>query len=135
MSSSKKSKKKLEPTDQYSLSRYLWIGAGLGIYFGWIFRPIRPEPSWILPLWLGVVITLAMLALKYIPRSRPPASTILPYAIKTYVSYTIILFVLESRHPVYHWGGKSAVMVMTTVMGMLSGWWYLKFNQRGNSSA
>ena len=110
---------------QYSLSRYLIMGGALGLYFGWFFRPLR-ETSYPFAIALSVVIMLVMVAFRFIPRTRPPARQLLPYAASTFIKYACVLLVLEFRHPIHDMGGRLAVTAMTTIMGVIAGWWYAR---------
>ena len=121
----KKKKEKPQVVQEYPLSRYLWIGAGLGIYFGYVFRP-QSEMDYFFMLRLAGIVTIAMMLFKFIPRSRPPFSQLVPFAIKSYITYAVILIALETRHLAFAYGGRIAVIVLMTITGMLGGLWYAK---------
>lgn len=102
------------------------MGAGLGLYFGWFFRTVRTTTDFSVPLMLAVLITSVMVLLRYVPKSRPPVDTLLPFALKRFAIYLLVLVVLELRVAVMASSGRTAVIAMTTTMGMIVGWLYGK---------
>lgn len=102
--------------------RYLLTGAALGLYFGLFFRPLR-EPSLVLAVELGLLAALVTTLLPLFRGQRPSFVTFLKTLAGHFLKYTLLLAVLELRHPVYDWGGRTAVSVMTTLMGALGGLW------------
>lgn len=100
------------------LGRYLLTGAGIGLYFGYFFRPVR-ETSLFAPVILGAIAALVMVAIK-----RPGWSNAPGLAASTFVKFTFIFAILEARHLAYDWGGKLPTIIMTTAMGLLTGLWF-----------
>ncbi len=101
----------------------VWVGAALGLYFGLFFRPMR-EPN------LGLAVGLALLAAVittlirvWQTRRFEPGAVVKETAV-SWAQYALFLGMLEGRHLAYVWGGKTAVILMTTVLGALSGLWY-----------
>ena len=105
---------------QYSLQRYIWIGAGLGLYFGLFFRPSR-EPSLLIALGLSLVITIVMFLIRLFQRDRLPFQEILKEVPINFLQYLLILAVLEGRHLAWEMGGRTATTILTTLMGMVTG--------------
>jgi hypothetical protein len=109
-------------TTNQLLSRYGLTGGAIGLYFGLFFRPAR-QPSLLFVLGLAILITLVMTAIK-VYRERPSLGGLLKSAALTFLKSILFLILLESRHPVYEYGGKFAVTIYMTVMGILGGLWY-----------
>ncbi len=110
-------KKKRDP--QSHLRQYILTGAALGLYFGWFFRPLREPSLWtIVGLALTVTIVMTLLRVR-----RGEREELLQYAGGTFVRYAVGIAILELRHPVFDWGGRIAVTVMTTACGALFGYW------------
>lgn len=110
--------------------RYLLTGAALGLYFGLFFRPLR-DPSPLLAIELGVLAALVMTVLPLFRGERPSFVTLLKTLGSNFLKYALLLLVLDARHPVYDWGGRTAVSVMTTLVGALGGLW-LAWEQEGS---
>lgn len=103
--------------------RFIWIGGALGLYFGLFFRPIR-EPSLGLAVGLGLAAALATTLLRAWQRKQFAVGAVVKETAVSWAQYTFFLSMLEGRHLAYAWGGKTAVILMTTLMGAISGWWY-----------
>lgn len=114
-------KKETAPRTRSSeLGRYVLTGAGLGLYFGLFFQPLR-EPNLLTPPVLGFVAALLMTLLTL---RRPEARSLpaaLRYGLRAWLGLTLALLLLEARHPVYGAAGKAGVTVFMTVMGAAAG--------------
>lgn len=110
---------------QYSLTRYVLTGAGLGLYFGLFFQPVR-EPYLFTPLLLGSAgaLVMTLLALRR-PEARKPRA-LARYALGAWLGLTLALLVLEGRHPIYNVAGKAGVTLFTTAAGAAAGAWYAR---------
>ncbi len=107
----------------YGMRRYVLTGAGLGLYFGLFFQPVR-EPNLLLPLVLGIVGALLMTLLSL---RRPEARSLRAaarYGFAAWAALTLTLLALEGRHPVFNVAGKPGVALFTTAMGALGGYLY-----------
>ena len=109
-------------TKNQLLTRYALTGGALGLYFGLFFRSAR-QPSLLFALGLAVLITLVTLVIQ-IFRQRPSISYLLKSAALTFLKAGLFLILLELRHPVYGYGGKTAVTIFMTIMGALAGFGY-----------
>lgn len=109
-------------TTNQLLTRYVLTGAGLGLYFGFFFRPAR-EPNVWFALLLAVVVAVVMTAIEAWQK-RPLSWKLLKTAVANFVKAFLFLLLLELRHPVYDYGGKVAVTIFMTVMGALAGLGY-----------
>lgn len=121
---------------KYSLRRSVLIGAAIGLYFGYFFRPLR-EPDAVLIGELSVLAALLTVLLRLWRdrgEDRPPWSDYLRYAARTWLQFFLLLSVLEGRHLAYDWGGHVAVVVLTTVTGGVAGFWYAYTNADEGSS-
>lgn len=115
----KKSKSKNSGME-YSLQRYILMGAGLGLYFGLFFRPSR-EPSLLIALGLSIVITVVMFVIRLFQKNKLPFQEILKEVPINFLQYLLILAVLEGRHLAWDYGGRTATTILTTLMGMTTG--------------
>ena len=104
------------------LTRYALTGGALGFYFGFFFRPAR-EPNLLFVLGLAILITLVMTGIKAY-RERPSLVALLKSAAATFLKAALFLILLDLRHPVYDYGGRVAVTIFMTLMGVLGGLWY-----------
>ena len=109
-------------TSSQLLTRYALTGGALGFYFGFFFRPAR-EPNLLFILGLALLITLVMSGIK-LYRERPSVGALLKSAAGTLLKAILFLILLELRHPVYDYGGRVAVTIFMTLMGVLGGLWY-----------
>ena len=106
----------------FSMSRYAWTGAGIGLYFGLFFRPQR-DPSFPYALVLALLVAVVMTGV-YGWRERPSFSKIPAYFGMTYVKVALVLSLLEVRHYALAWGGKTAVVIFSVLMGAATGMWF-----------
>lgn len=118
-------------TKNQLLTRYALTGGALGLYFGLFFRPAR-QPSLLFALGLAVLITLVTLVIQ-IFRERPSISHLLKSAALTFLKASLFLILLELRHPVFEYGGKTAMTIFMTIMGALAGlgYAYEQIRQKG----
>ena len=129
MSTSMKKPPPRKPTTtQLKRQRAFLVGAALGLYFGLFFRPVR-EPSVVTIILLSVLITLVMVVIRLLRGERSPRA-LGRLALVSFVQLGAALAVLAARHPVYDWGGRLAVTIMTTVMGALFGLWWERRQER-----
>ena len=112
--------KKSEP--KQLLTRYALTGGAIGLYFGLFFRPMR-EANYVYALGLALVVAIVMTGLR-VWRERPSLSTLPTYFAITFVKAALALTLLEGRHLAYDWGGKTAVIFFTVIMGAATGLWF-----------
>lgn len=110
---------------QYSLTRYVLTGAGLGLYFGLFFTPVR-EPNLLTPFLLGAAGALVMTLLTLRRPEARNSRALARYALGAWVGLTLALLVLEGRHPVYDAAGKVGVTLFTAAAGAAAGAWYAR---------
>ncbi|MEM7333662.1 MAG: hypothetical protein AAF490_16360 [Chloroflexota bacterium] len=108
----------------FPIGRHLMVGAGIGLYFGWFFRPVR-EPSIAVILFLGLLITFALTGWQILRRKQESRTIgqIIKRMPTTFIQYAVVLSILEARHFAFEFGGRFAVIIMTTVMGGIAGIW------------
>lgn len=107
------------------LRRYLLTGAAVGLYFGYFFRPVR-EPGLFLVVGLSLLaalVTVGLKAWRFAGAQRPAAVLLLQRFVVTWGQYALALAALEGRHLAYDWGGRLAVVALTTLAGALLGAW------------
>jgi hypothetical protein len=110
--------------NRFSLQRYVLVGAAIGLYFGFFFRPLRDGPSVGMVLGLSLLAALVTVGLKAY-RERPSFPTLLRRFGISWLQFAVIVATLEARHLAYDAGGRTAVVLLTGAMGaLLGGWWY-----------
>jgi hypothetical protein len=113
-------KQKGEP--KQLLTRHALTGGAIGLYFGLFFRPLR-EANFGYALLLALLVAVVMSGLRLLQK-RPSLSTLPPYFAITFVKAALALTLLEGRHVAFDWGGKTAVIVFTVIMGAATGLWF-----------
>ena len=104
------------------LRQYLLAGAGLGLYFGLFFRPMR-EPNFAVSVALALLATAVFVVPALLKKDRPSLGELGRTAVTTFIKFAIILALLESRHYAYDLGGRWLVTIFTTLLGAGAGWW------------
>ena len=104
------------------LRQYILAGAGLGLYFGLFFRPMR-EANFAVAVALALLATAVTSGLTLLKKDRPPLTEVGKTAVTTFIKFALILALLEGRHYVYDLGGKWLVAAFTTLLGAGAGWW------------
>lgn len=105
-----------KPTRKQLLyQKYVLIGAGLGLYFGIFFRPVR-EPSFAVALLLGVVATVVTVIVNTIQNKKLPT---LRKSLLFLVQYILLMVAFEARHVAFDLGGKAAAIVLSTCTGVI----------------
>ena len=104
------------------LRQYLLVGGGLGLYFGYFFRPVRGA-NFAVALALALLATTVFVVPALLKKNRPPLGELGRTAVFTFIKFALILALLEGRHFVYDLGGKWLVTVFTTLLGAAAGWW------------
>lgn len=102
------------------VQRSILVGAALGLYFGWFFRPAR-EPSLFTPIILGLFITVVMAVWRFVRKERENFARRL---LVTFASTALFLYILEARHIALDIGGRPLVLAMMAVCGAISGYVY-----------
>lgn len=102
----------------------LFVGAALGAYLGYVFRPLTDDPRWSTVIFLAVLITIVTTITNMFRQERATAIKNIPFV---FVASAVIMAVLQSRHYVYAWGGRLPVILMTTVAGLIFAiWWEIR---------
>ena len=114
------------------LTRYALTGGALGLYFGLFFRPLR-EANFTYALFLALLVAVVMSGL-HLWQKRPSFATLPAYFASTFVKVALALTLLEGRHLVYDWGGKTAVTIFTVIMGAAAGLWFAYAQTRQTSA-
>ena len=118
-----------------TMQRYILIGAGLGLYFGYFFRFPR-DPNFAYVFALALVVTIVMFIVrvlglipafqrfKFYQINPMTFGEILRQIPINFLQYLAILAALEARHIVHDVGGRFGTSIFMTVLGALSGIWY-----------
>lgn len=104
------------------LRQYILAGGGLGLYFGFFFRPVR-EANFAVAVALALLATAVTSGLTLLKKDRPPLREVGGTAVTTFIKLALILALLEGRHYIYDLGGKWLVTDFTTLLGAGAGWW------------
>jgi drug/metabolite transporter (DMT)-like permease len=112
------------------LTRYALTGGAIGLYFGLFFRPLR-EANFVYALLLALLVAVVMSGL-HLWQKRPlrqgsvqaSLSTLPATFAITFVKAALALTLLEGRHLAFDWGGKTAVILFTVIMGAATGLWF-----------
>lgn len=118
MTKREREKKKPSLALQYGLT-----GAGLGLYLGYFFRPMR-NPSLQVALSLAIGAALVMMLVRLFRKPRLAPVALARYGGVQFLRFGLLMLVLEGRHVVLAFGGRPAVLLFTTVAGVLAGLWY-----------
>lgn len=105
--------------------RHIGVGALLGLYFGYFFRPTQ-EPSIVTVLILSVFVTLIYTAWDaYRTRkAQQPFGQVLRRLPLNFAMIVIAFSILAARHWALDSGGRVAVIAMMIVIGAVAGAWY-----------
>ncbi len=113
------------------LRRTLLVGAAIGAYFGYFFRPVREGVSLefvrfdlLLSLVAAVAATL-VLAWQIRRQAGPKLRRLLRYGLRMWVTFALFLLMLEGRYIAYNLGGRLATVAFTTLAGMGLAIWYV----------
>jgi drug/metabolite transporter (DMT)-like permease len=115
-------KPKARPSGKTAVLQFILVGAGLGLYFGLFFRPLR-EPNFAVAVALALLATAVFTIPSLLKKNRPTLGEWGKTAVTTFVKFALILSLLEVRHYVYDLGGKWLVAAFTTLLGAAGGYW------------
>ncbi len=101
-------------------------GAAVGLYFGLFFRPVG-DPSFLQPVILGVIGGLVTAV--YRLWRVPPANfrQAVGQGLLAVLAFTGFLVLMELRHYANAFGGRIAVALYSTIVGLLMGIVYAYF--------
>lgn len=127
MKNSSKNKRSEQSRAPFNLTPYawrsMWLGAAIGGYFGWFFRPVR-EPSLLMVVGLSTLIAVVFLVISLFQKPRPDLGTMGRSFLLNLAKYGVIVAALEGRHLVFDWGGRVAVLVLGVIVGLAVGLWF-----------
>lgn len=115
-------KQKTRQSGKTAVSQFILVGAGLGLYVGLFFRPLR-EANFAVAIALALLATAVFTIPSLLKKNRPTLGEWGKTAVATFVKFALILSLLEVRHYVYDLGGKWLVAVFTTLLGAAGGFW------------
>jgi len=113
------------------LRRTILVGAAIGAYFGYFFRPVREGVSLefmrfdlLLSLFAAVAATL-VLAWQIRRQEGPKLRRLLSYALRMWVTFALFLLMLEGRYIAYNLGDRLATVAFTALAGVGIALWYV----------
>jgi len=111
----------LEALDS-NLRKHLLVGAGLGFYWGYTFRPsIAREPSLFVIFGFSILVTVVMFGLRLFQKDRPELGVMMKELPMTFLKSVLIFAALEGRHFVWDIGGRALTTAYSAVMGIVAG--------------
>ncbi len=117
------SKPKVNGKAKYNrVQQYMLAGAGLGLYFGLFFRPVR-EPNFAVAVALALLAATVITILGLFKKPRLPLIELGKTAVSTFIKFALFMALMEGRHYAYDLGGKWLVTLFATLLGGFTGWW------------
>jgi len=105
-----------KPTrEQLFYQKYLLTGAGIGLYFGVFFRPLR-EPSFGFAVVLAVIATIVTQGLTAFRKKQMPPIT---RVFLSFGQYLLITLAFEARHLAFDLGGRVGAIALSVLTGVL----------------
>ena len=118
---SMKTKTKKDPILIGTIQRYVLIGAALGLYYGLFYRPSNTAPDYGIAIILSVVAAAVTVAVRFW-KKKPTFLTLLKSYLEMFLFYSVLLLTLAVRQFAGQIGGKFAVTLVTTLVGMGMGY-------------
>jgi len=109
-----------QPTGYRIYSQYILVGAALGLYYGAFYRGAQVAPDY------GMAVALAVIAGVFTTlvrnwKKKKTLGTIALDFIKISALFLLFLLTLQLRSVIEGFGGRTAVMIFTTSVGILFG--------------
>ncbi len=99
------------------MQRYILVGIAIGLYYGIFYRPSDTPPDYGIAIILSIVAALVTVAVRFW-KKKQPLWTIAKSFFWTFVFYAAILLTLALRNLAEQIGGRIAVTVVTTLVGI-----------------
>ena len=104
-----------------TIQRYVLIGAALGLYYGLFYKPASTPPDYGIAVVLSVLAAVVTVAVRFW-KKKAPFSQLLRSFLETFLFYLVLLLTLAVRQVAEQAGGKLAVTLVTTLVGMGMGY-------------
>ncbi len=110
--------KKQQPYRVYT--QYILIGAAIGLYYGLFFRETTRELDFAMSIYISIVATLITVVVRSWKKNRKFSEIAIDF-VKVLFFFLVIMLGLEMRNLIFKTGGKTMVIVFTTVIGTILG--------------
>ncbi len=117
---SKASKNQKAPTGYRIYSQYILVGGAIGLYYGIFSRGTQDAPDYGMAVILAVLAGLITAVVRNW-RKKKPFMTVALDAVKISALFLVFLLALQTRSVIEGWGGRTAVIVVMTVLGVALG--------------
>lgn len=110
--------KKQQPYRVYT--QYILIGAAIGLYYGLFFRETTRELDFAMSIYISIVAALITVVVRSWKKNRKFSEIAIDF-VKVLFFFLVIMLGLEMRNLIFKTGGKTMVIVFTTVIGTILG--------------
>ena len=104
-----------------TIQRYVLIGAALGLYYGLFYKPSNTPPDYGIAIVLSILAAVLTVAVRFW-KKKAPLPQLLKSFLETFLFYLVLLLTLAVRQVAEQAGGKVAVTLVTTLVGMGMGY-------------
>ncbi len=104
-----------------AIQRYVFIGAMLGLYYGIFYQPSGLDPDYGIAIVLSLLAALITVFVRFWKKKAPISVVIRDY-FEMLLLYSVFLLGLAARHLAERIGGKLAVTLFTTLIGIFLGY-------------
>lgn len=108
-----------EPSGYRIYSQYVLVGAAIGLYYGIFYRSQSP-PDYSLAVILAVFAGVLTTAVRSWKKNKPVKTIVLDF-IKITATFMAFLIALQLKSVVENFGGRTAVIVFMTSVGIIFG--------------
>lgn len=112
---------KKDPVVVGRIQRYVLIGAALGLYYGIFYKPSGTNPDYGIAIVLSILAAAVTVAVRFWKKKVSFRALVKSY-VETFLFYLVLLLTLAVRQLAEQVGGKLAVTVVTTLVGMGMGY-------------
>lgn len=101
-------------------AQYVLVGAALGAYYGFFYRPTENTVLFISVVLLSLLSALLVTVIQIWKKGYSFKQILVVY-LKSFVMFFLFLLMLWARPMVQEWGGKGLLIAFTTITGALIG--------------
>ena len=113
-------REKNHPQPYRIYTQYILIGAAFGLYYGLFYRESTREPDYLIAALLSVVAAAVTVVVRSWKKGRTFQEILLDYG-KVLFFFLVFMLGLELRKWVAGIGGKTAMVIFTTTIGTVLG--------------
>lgn len=112
---------KKDPVAVGRIQRYVLMGAALGLYYGIFYKPSDTAPDYGIAVVLSILAAAVTVAVRFWKKKAPFGILVRSY-LETFLFYLVLLLTLAVRQLAEQLGGKLAVTLVTTLVGIGMGY-------------